>query len=239
MHTRDLHAREMAERILPWLETSSHFRAELHMETDLQERLLPGFRAPDGMRISDCLAPGAYQKYREILLKAFDVDINSFDALIPFAVISAITDRASTPVHNRSQDKFLWDQAVSLGLECDGLESVEEQVAVLGSYALQDQLKDLVRIARHVSKFRQKLRRLAICYRSGQLHRLTMLARHGLGNFRYPLVDHRNAVMAARIASTAGVQATFFAVGAGHLSGFGGIIPRLKQAGYSVTPVTF
>ena len=239
MHTRDLHARSIAAGILPWLENVDRFTAELPLDQGLHARIIPGFQNQKGMKLSDSFSQRSFQKYRDILLKSFGVDMKSYDSMIPFAVISAISDCAIHPVYRRSQDKYLWDHAVSMGLVCDGLETPEEQLEVLEQYAYADQLRDLVRIAKNVSRFRQKINRLSRCYRDGRLHRLTMLSRQGLGNFRFALVDHRNAVMADRISSLALDKNTMFAIGAGHLSGYSGILSRLKKAGYSVVPVAF
>jgi uncharacterized protein YbaP (TraB family) len=54
---------------------------------------------------------------------------------------------------------------------------------------------------------------------------------------RVSLLDHRNVVMTQRIVDEAKSKDVFVAVGASHLAGEGGLIARLKLAGYTLKPV--
>ena len=52
------------------------------------------------------------------------------------------------------------------------------------------------------------------------------------------LIDERNAGMANGLISNASENSVFAAVGASHLGGEGGILNRLVDAGYKISPVT-
>lgn len=54
---------------------------------------------------------------------------------------------------------------------------------------------------------------------------------------RAKLLDERNIAMAQRIIEEANHKAVFVAVGASHLAGKGGLIARLKKAGYQLSPI--
>jgi len=54
---------------------------------------------------------------------------------------------------------------------------------------------------------------------------------------RVKLLDERNVVMARRIVDEAKNKTVFVAVGASHLAGKGGLIARLKDAGFKLSPV--
>jgi uncharacterized protein YbaP (TraB family) len=54
---------------------------------------------------------------------------------------------------------------------------------------------------------------------------------------RAKLLDERNVVMAQRIVEEANNKSVFVAVGASHLAGKGGLIARLKDAGYKLSPI--
>jgi uncharacterized protein YbaP (TraB family) len=54
---------------------------------------------------------------------------------------------------------------------------------------------------------------------------------------RARLLDERNIVMAQRIVEEANSKSVFVAVGASHLAGKGGLIARLKEAGYKLSPI--
>jgi uncharacterized protein len=54
---------------------------------------------------------------------------------------------------------------------------------------------------------------------------------------RTKLLDERNVVMAQRILEESNNKTVFVAVGASHLAGKGGLIARLKDAGYKLSPI--
>jgi uncharacterized protein YbaP (TraB family) len=83
-------------------------------------------------------------------------------------------------------------------------------------------------------------------YQSGDLKKIIelddkitggMLPKAVWENMRVKLIDERNAGMAEGLISEAKDKAVFAAVGASHLAGEGGILGRLRGAGFSVTPV--
>jgi uncharacterized protein YbaP (TraB family) len=54
---------------------------------------------------------------------------------------------------------------------------------------------------------------------------------------RVKLIDERNSGMAQGLVTEANNQAVFAAIGASHLAGEGGVLNRLRAAGFVVSPV--
>ena len=83
-------------------------------------------------------------------------------------------------------------------------------------------------------------------YQSGDLKKIIdlddkitggMLPKAVWENMRVKLIDERNAGMAEGLVSEANEKPVFAAIGASHLAGEGGVLNRLRAAGFTVTPV--
>jgi uncharacterized protein YbaP (TraB family) len=64
-----------------------------------------------------------------------------------------------------------------------------------------------------------------------------MLPKDLWAKMRVKLIDERNVQMAERIVSAANQSAVFVAVGASHLPGEGGLLTRLRNAGFKLSVV--
>ncbi|MBS1914250.1 MAG: TraB/GumN family protein [Bacteroidetes bacterium] len=137
-------------------------------------------------------------------------------------------------------DGYLFGIARNAGLKLTGLERVNEQLGLLGSFGFEDMYTRLKR------RRKQKLSRqtdddpesmLVNAYAKGDLARLYELVSDMPPTVRKRLLDDRNHVMAERGEKLIRTAPTFIAVGSGHLPGAEGLIALFRGRGYTVRPV--
>lgn len=146
-----------------------------------------------------------------------------------------------------SQDAMLMSLAHGKSKTVRALESVEEHFGVLDSFSIEDQLVMLRAVLKRSPQQRERnFEELVKTYLSGDLDRIIevnartsgdMLPEELWARILKKLLDERNVRMAERIVLQANENSVFVAVGAAHLPGDGGLLARLRSAGYQVTPV--
>lgn len=144
-------------------------------------------------------------------------------------------------------DEALAKHALASNVAVAGLETLDEQLAVMSTTSLEDQAQMLVQqfeldipaedtfqtlvdlyVARKVSAMRPLMKYYA--------KKKGIVATKGQNDFEYRLLDKRNKIMAKRAAPYLKKGGAFIAVGALHLAGDKGVIALLRKAGFKVTP---
>jgi uncharacterized protein len=148
-------------------------------------------------------------------------------------------------------DAMLWERAQKAGKQVAALETIDEQLAVFDQFSLADQKRLLELTLDSLDEARGKpkspTQELIDAYLSGDLAVLTRVMNDAMEGdreltrrFTAVALDARNQVMANRIrerlAEKPGAR-YFFAVGAAHYAGDGGVVALLRKAGLEVTRV--
>lgn len=146
-----------------------------------------------------------------------------------------------------TQDTMLMSLAQGKSKTIRGLETTEEHFGVLDSFTLDEQLVMLRAVLKRSAKDKERnFESLVAAYRSGNPEKIeklndkitgSILPKDLWARMRTKLLDERNVLMAERIAEQARQSNLFVAVGASHLAGRTGLIARLREAGYQLTPV--
>ncbi len=144
-------------------------------------------------------------------------------------------------------DAMLMSLAQSRSKPIRALETVEEHFTVLDSFSIEDQLVMLRTVLKRTPAERERnFEELVKTYLSGNLDKIIEVNARQSGQQLPPelwarilqkLLDERNVRMAERIQQQTAERSAFIAVGAAHLAGKGGLLARLRGAGYQVTPV--
>jgi len=144
-------------------------------------------------------------------------------------------------------DAMLMSLAQSRSKPIRALETVEEHFTVLDSFSIEDQLVMLRTVLKRTPAERERnFEELVKTYLSGNLDKIIEVNSRQSGQQLPPelwarilqkLLDERNVRMAERIQQQTAERGAFIAVGAAHLAGKGGLLARLRGAGYQVTPV--
>lgn len=145
------------------------------------------------------------------------------------------------------QDIQLYALAQQYHLQLQGLEPADEHFSALDELSMAEQLT-LLRAVLALSQQQkeQAFEAVVQAYVSKQVEQILVADEQWSGMQLPPelwnkvqalLLDRRNARMAQRIAEQAAAAPAFIAVGAAHLAGDGGLIARLRQAGFRLTPL--
>lgn len=146
-----------------------------------------------------------------------------------------------------SQDALLMLLAHEKSKTIRGLETTEEHFSVLDSFSIEDQLVMLRAVLKRSAEEKERnFEELVKVYLSGDIEKIEVLNDRITGGIlpkdlwakiRNKLLEERNVLMAQRIVEQAADSTTFVAVGASHLPGKDGLIARLRNAGYQVSPL--
>ncbi len=239
MHIRDQRAFGGLERVYECIGACGAFALEI----DLDQEESPGdpalFKLPGNGFLREHLSANAYMRLRRSLLKAFGVDIRFFPHLNPFTLLELISGKVLAEDNPLFLDAHLWNYARGQGKTTFGIETLQEQMALLSRIPLEVQLKMLRDMGRNTAHFRTTMHRMARVYEKGDLITLYRLSRKSAGNMRKQMLFDRNRIMAERIAALLPGESVFCAVGAAHLWGGKGVLRLLKHRGVHVDPVHF
>jgi len=147
-----------------------------------------------------------------------------------------------------SMDELLLAKAEEQLKTIKGLEKTSEHFSVLDSISLDDQMVMLRAVLKRSQKDKERdFEKLLKAYQSENLKKISdldetitggMLPKELWGRMKTKLIDERNVGMANGLISNASENSVFAAVGASHLGGESGILNRLLEAGYKISPVS-
>ncbi len=238
MHTDDQRVTEFSPKILEAFKQSEAFMME-----SLPPRDPSIFMMKQGT-VSEMLTEKEFDRVRE-LAEFHSMHIEAAMHMKPW-LLAVIFDLPK-PKALYSMDELLMAKAEEQDKKIIGLEKTSEHFSVLDAVSMEDQLIMLRAVLKRSQKDKVRdYEKLLKTYQSGDLKKVIdlddkitggMLPKAVWEYMRIKLIDERNAGMAEGLVSEANDKAVFAAVGASHLAGEGGMLGRLREAGFTVTPV--
>lgn len=159
----------------------------------------------------------------------------------------AVVFDSPKPLTPFAQDNLLMTKAEESAKEVIGIEDTQEHFGVMDNFSRDEQLTMLRAVLKRTPSQKERdFERLLNAYLAGDSDKVAALDEKITGGMlpsalwakmRVKLLDERNVVMAQRIVDEANSKRVFVAVGASHLAGSGGLIARLKQAGFKLTRI--
>lgn len=170
--------------------------------------------------------------------------VQMLDGMAPAIVntqLALLQSQQAFPDFNPGEqlDAEVQNRARACGKEVIGLETLEEQLALLYGAPISEQLDDLLETMRHDEEAAPKAHQLAKAYLSGDLEAINSLLNDPEGmdsDALDRLLTQRNNAWVEKLIEWLPVKSMFVAVGVGHLVGHNGLIERLKEKGFQVTP---
>ena len=239
IHTDDQRVAELQPKVIEALNQADTFM----MET-LPPRDPSIFMLKQGA-IAEMLTEKEFDQVRE-LAEFHAMHIEAAMRMKPW-LLAVIFDLPK-PKSMYSMDELLFAKAEEKLKTIKGLEKTSEHFSVLDSISLDDQIVMLRAVLKRSQKEKERdFEKLLKAYQSENLKKISdldeaitggMLPKELWARMKTKLIDERNVGMANGLISNASENSVFAAVGASHLGGEGGILNRLIDAGYKISPVS-
>ena len=241
IHLEDPRVVELTPTVRQAFEGAGSFVTEVVMHPAAQAAYAQGMGLPEGRSLRQYLTPALFQQFVRILEEEYGVPAAVAETLKPWAAFTLLSRPA--PVTGRVLDELLDAEAVRLGKSVDGLESVDELMAVLDGISQDDQIAILADAICNHDELSEQLEELTKLYLREDL--AGMLALNATPHqdealferFMERTLYQRNRRMARRIRDRLGDGGVFIAVGALHLPGEQGILRLLESRGYRISRV--
>jgi uncharacterized protein len=219
---------------------------EMVMDSTVMMKLMPASMMT-GTTLKQLLKPEDYQLVADYLKEVSGLELFMLGSLKPMALQAALMQFEWNKLNpqpvdaGQPMDIYFQRIAKEQGKKVLGLEKVEDQVkALFDQFPLKRQAEMLVESVKDKKKNSDDMQKLAECYRAQDLACLRQMM-YGVDTFTPAemkiLLDDRNEEWARKMPDLMQQQATFFAVGAGHLVGEHGLVSLLRRQGYTVRPV--
>jgi len=224
----------LAEQYLPQCES---FTMEVNDKSGFDMSMMNKVMNPGGEVLGDLLSKEDYALVAEKFKSSTGFSIALFDRMQPLfiqAMLEIPSGDTTSPGDILMMDTYLARKARDAKMKVQGIETAEEQLDAIASIPIATQAKMLV----DAVKEGQSNKDISLLYDLADLNQLFQLTKADMPQeaLRSMLLD-RNKIMATRIEDMMHRKPMFIAVGAAHLGGEEGIIKKLQDYGYSVTPI--
>jgi uncharacterized protein len=217
---------------------------QLYLELDMDDPNLPiamlqNSAQKDGSTLKTLLSPEDYAIASQFFQQNVGIPLDKVGSMKPIILIGLLYP-SLLGCQPGSWEATLIQLARTRNSEVLGLETVQAQFAIFDQIPAKDQAAMVMEVVRDPANAKQELQKLLAAYQAqdvNELYRMVAEASPTEARFEQVLLKDRNQRWIPAIAQAAQAKPTFFAVGAGHLGGQNGVIPLLRQAGYTVKPV--
>lgn len=141
----------------------------------------------------------------------------------------------------KSYEMKINELAQKHNVKVEGLETVEEQIALFDAIPMDEQVEMLMESVRDFEKQKEQFKEMETAYLSQDLKKLQDVlhsdSNHLIMQHESNILINRNKNWIPKIKRLMKKNKTFIAVGAGHLQGEDGLIQLLKDEGYELKPI--
>lgn len=248
IHLTDPRVTKLPPAVVKALDEADSLTLELVLDDEAQAELAAKTRLPEGRQLPDILGE---ELYAEVLAatRAYGMFDGALRRLKPWVVLAVMSippeELLRAARGHLTVDATLQHRALERGIPLHALETVDEQVAVLGGMPEADMvemLREAVALQPQVPAFVEQMTLRYLDADLAGLHgdMVAQSAGHDqemLERFMERVVDRRNRLMADRMADVLADGNAFVAVGALHLPGETGVLSLLVRRGHAVSRV--
>lgn len=199
----------------------------------------------NGTTLKDLLPPEDYTYVQERMAEK-GMAAGMFERLKPMFLTMILSNEEAPSLNGKSESKMtsvemeLWRVAKKQKLKSEGLETTAYQMSVFDSIPYKAQAEMLVEGLRNEQGGDEQLAQMIKMYQDQDIESMQKMISgdtDGMGEYEDVLLGKRNRNWIPIMGRLMNEQPTFFAVGAGHLGGKGGVIALLRAEGYVVEAV--
>lgn len=192
---------------------------------------------PDGKSWADYMTEEEYAAVKSAFVDSLGIKekkVDKYSKIRPIYVSGIILSELLGKV--KMYEKELTSLAKKEKKTIIGLETLAEQMEIVSSIPVEDQVEDMKTTTASMLREYNKMLK---AYTSQNLEELGKVATEteGFDKMEGKLLIERNQRWIQEMESLLAKQSTFYAVGAMHLIGKDGLIQKLKRAGYTVEAV--
>jgi uncharacterized protein len=214
---------------------------DLEMDKETKEKVAKSTFIEDNKSLEDILTKEQWEYLQKYLKDSADmsgIKVTLFKRIKPFYFSSLILKEM---LHDEeSYEETFAKMADKKKMKKVGLELVTEQLAILDSVPMDQQIKALMDGISNGKSPKREYQRLIEIYKNQDLNGMSLMMKEeapSIDQFEERFLNRRNRNWVPKIEQLASENATFFAVGAAHLGGEQGVISLLRKKGYTVKPI--
>jgi uncharacterized protein YbaP (TraB family) len=222
-----------------------HQTKKLYLEIDMDDpkmmaKMMKGIMMKDGHNLKEYLSQEDFDTCAAIFKAKTNIPLSMVATYKPFMLTSMLYPSmiGCQPV---AFEKEFEKMAKADSMTIEGLETIEDQLAVFDAVPYKMQAKMLKKALLEMDKGKQQFDDMVKLYNNKNVAALhdNVSGDTEVGKYEKLLLDKRNKNWIPVIQSLTKQQPTFIAVGAGHLGGKNGVINLLRKAGLTVTPIMY
>jgi len=242
IHSEDDRVMDLPPVVRSAFDDSPKFAMEVIPDAEAIRRSTVTMVYSDGRLLAGIVSWDSYRAIVEVM-KSRGISEEAIKDFKPWAIVTILS--LPPPITGEFLDIRLYKTALAAGKSVDGLETVDEQLAVFDGLSESDQVALLEETLGVLDQLPEVHERLHDAYLQRDLAELSRLAKEYLRagdsavdqRFKAAVLDARHARMTDRMIPLLEQGGYFVAVGALHLSGEDGILARLNALGLEVRRV--
>jgi uncharacterized protein YbaP (TraB family) len=238
IHTMPKEDFEMPKKVMDALKSCEMIALEIDMNMTMSEKIELAKKTllPNGETLKDYMSDSSYTKLKSYCMDSLSWKESKFEQyshMKPFFFSSVVLQEK---IGKQKSFEMEFDKlAKKYKMPLIGLETVMYQMETIDRISIKDQLPFMDDFS-NMSEF-DVLFKLYEQEDINGLYKMIAEETDMLPEFNHWFLDVRNANWIPVIEKQIRKEATFIAVGAGHLSGTNGVLELLKKQGYSVTGI--
>ncbi len=224
------------------LDETTQLVLELDMDDpSMQANLMKDVYMKDGKTLKDFVSEEDFSAIDSLFINQAGMSVKMIQNMKPFFLTSMLYPKMiDCPM--QSFELELMKVSKEQNEEVYGLETVEEQMKVFDDIPYEDQVADLIRMAKDNLEYdKETFADLLEVYKSEDINAMLDMMddenNKTTAKHQDVLLKNRNINWIPKIEEFAKQESTFFGVGAGHLAGNNGVIKLLRKAGFTVEAI--